>query len=212
MDYLIYGRAALEGADQDSPALDEAHWSFMDAFADRMTARGPTLSADRAAWTGSLHVVDLDDAAAARAFAVDEPYQRAGLFREHLIRRFDNRLGRTMWDFIPQADDVPFLVLADGGDALADGGAALADGGDALATGSRPQALPSPAAAARLILWGALRPAHDSLDRAGRSTGTALALSAPSEAAARGVIAAEPALLGGCTNWEIHAWQFGGRR
>jgi hypothetical protein len=37
MDYLIYGRAAVEVVDQDSPALDEAHWSYMDDFADRMT-------------------------------------------------------------------------------------------------------------------------------------------------------------------------------
>jgi hypothetical protein len=31
-------------------------------------------------------------------------------------------------------------------------------------------------------------------------------------AAARTLIAAGPALLGGHTDWEIHAWEFGGRR
>jgi hypothetical protein len=40
----------------------------------------------------------------------------------------------------------------------------------------------------------------------------ALAVLAPHEAAARTLIDAEPALLGGRTDWEIHAWEFGGRR
>lgn len=198
MDYLIYGRAAVEVVDQDSPVLDEAHWSYMDAFADRMTARGPTLSADRTAWTGSLHVVDLDDGAAARAFAVNDPYHRAGLFRDHLIRRFDNQLGRTMWDVTPAVEDVPFLILA--------------GAGDALPAQAISHAHSSPAVTTRLVLWGALRPVYDSTAQSDQSTGTALAVLAPHEAAARTLIDAEPALLGGRTDWEIHAWEFGGRR
>ena len=99
MDFLIYGRSALNaGSDSDTPHLDDAHWSYMDTFANRMTARGPTLSADRQTWTGSLHVVDLPNVEAAQAFAWNDPYHRAGLFAEHLIRHFDNRLGRAMRD------------------------------------------------------------------------------------------------------------------
>ena len=71
----------------------------MDRFAEGMVARGPTLAADRATWTGSLHIVDLPSADAAQKFVEREPYNRAGLFEEHLIRRFDNLLGRTMWEF-----------------------------------------------------------------------------------------------------------------
>ena len=41
----------------------EAHWSYMDGYADRMIARGPTLTDDGAAATGSLHIIDLPDAA-----------------------------------------------------------------------------------------------------------------------------------------------------
>ena len=56
-----------------------------------MLARGPFLAGDRATWTGSIHIVDLPSAEAAREFAEREPYNRAGLFQDHLIRRFDIR-------------------------------------------------------------------------------------------------------------------------
>jgi uncharacterized protein len=86
----------------------------MDRFADRMIARGPTLAADRETWTGSLHILDLPSAAAAREFVEHEPYNRAGLFEQHLIRRFHNLLGRTMWESAGGSDDPRFLVIADG--------------------------------------------------------------------------------------------------
>jgi hypothetical protein len=203
VDYLIYGRAAAGAGDQDDAELDEAHWSFMDAFADRLIVRGPTLSADRSAWTGSLHVVDLPDAEAARAFAVDEPYQRAGLFAEHLIRRFDNHLGRTMWDG-PRAggDDLPFLVLAEGGDGV------RSPSPSPSTAGAPPPSL-APDVAARLVAWGTLYP----VDGDGPApAGTALVLLAPDEDAVRTVLAAEPALLGGHRAAQLHAWEFGGRR
>ena len=84
----------------------------MDRFADGMVARGPTLGADRASWTGSLHIVDLPSAEAACEFVEREPYNRAGLFEQHLIRRFNNLLGRTMWEFPGAPDDTRFLVIA----------------------------------------------------------------------------------------------------
>jgi hypothetical protein len=194
MDFLIYGRRARSVADHGgNQQLNEAHWSYMDAFAARMTARGPTLSQDRQTWTGSLHVVALPNAEAARAFADNDPYHRAGLFSEHLIRTFDNRLGRTMWDFARQGTDVPFLVIADSeihrlpqADAVAPPGSALED---------------------RLIVWGTLRPVDTQ-----QSSGVALALVAPDLAAVQSLIADEPALLGGHADPEIHAWEFGGRR
>ena len=84
----------------------------MDAFADGMIARGPTLAADRETWTGSVHIVDLPSADAAREFVEREPYNRAGLFEQHVIRRFKNLLGRTMWEF-PEASAEPrFMVIA----------------------------------------------------------------------------------------------------
>ncbi len=113
MDFLVYSRSASAAADaEDDPELDERHWSYMDGFADGMTARGPTLGTDRQTWTGSLHMVDLPGSNAAREFVAREPYNRAGLFEEHFIWRFANFLGRTMWRFAVAADEPRFLVLA----------------------------------------------------------------------------------------------------
>jgi uncharacterized protein len=95
--------------------LGEAHWAYMDGFADRMIARGPTLTPDRETATGSLHILDLPDADAALAFALEEPYYRAGVFRKPLVRRWRNELGGTMWDYMSDAiDPIRFLVLGYG--------------------------------------------------------------------------------------------------
>jgi uncharacterized protein YciI len=68
-------------------ALAEAHWSYMDRFADRLLLRGPTLSGDGAEHTGSVHVVDLADRASAERFATEEPYWQAGLYRQVTVAR-----------------------------------------------------------------------------------------------------------------------------
>ena len=47
----------------------EAHWSFMDRYADRLLTRGPTLSDDGEQHTGSLHIVRLDSVAETGNFA-----------------------------------------------------------------------------------------------------------------------------------------------
>ena len=95
--------------------LIEEHWSFMDRYADAMIARGPTLTADASAATGSVHIVDLPDADAAHVFAFEEPNYRAGVYGEVLVRRWRNLLGRTMWDFAGEADgDHRFLILGHG--------------------------------------------------------------------------------------------------
>jgi uncharacterized protein YciI len=98
MEFFVYGR--------DRPSVDalrdettEAHWSFMDRYADALIARGPTLTDDGELATGSVHIVDLPDRAAAEVFAFDEPYFKAGVFAEVLVCRWRNRLGRTMWQF-----------------------------------------------------------------------------------------------------------------
>jgi len=113
IDFFIYSRAAPSAVEvEHDRALDEEHWSYMDGFADGMIARGPTLATDRATWTGSMHIVDLPSAEAAREFVEREPYNRAGLFERHMIRRFENLLGRTMWEFNGAPDEPRFLVIA----------------------------------------------------------------------------------------------------
>ncbi|WP_206794547.1 YciI family protein [Amycolatopsis sp. MtRt-6] len=91
----------------------EAHWSYMDGYADRMIARGPTLDADGTP-TGSVHVLDLPDPAAARAFAFDEPTYQAGGYRDVLLRRWRNALGKTMWDSPGEPAGYLVLGLAEG--------------------------------------------------------------------------------------------------
>jgi uncharacterized protein len=175
VNFFVYSRAASSAphGEHDS-ALDERHWSYMDRFAEGMIARGPTFDLTRETWTGSLHILELPSVDAAHEFVEREPYNRAGLFGEHLIRRFDNLLGRTMWDSPKAGDDPLFLVIA--------------------------HADPAPVTPDRLIVYGTLRALDD-----GSPAGVALALQAPDRAAVE-------SLLGGAPAWEIHAWEFGGRR
>lgn len=77
--------------------LVEKHWAYMDGYVKELTARGPTLSEDRSEATGSIHIVDLPDLAAARAFAFDEPNYRAGVYDPVLLLRYEDTLGGTMW-------------------------------------------------------------------------------------------------------------------
>jgi uncharacterized protein len=116
MDFFVYSRDA-EGtaALRDDEELLERHWSYMDAFAPSMIARGPTLGADRETATGSLHVLGLPSAEAVHEFVAREPNQRAGVYAEHLLWRFENLLGRTMWEFPRATAGEPrFLIIARG--------------------------------------------------------------------------------------------------
>ena len=83
----------------------------MDRFAASMIARGPTFGTDRRTVTGSLHVVGLPSVDAVHEFVAREPNNRAGVYAEHSVWRFENLLGRTMWEF-PGASDEPKFMLA----------------------------------------------------------------------------------------------------
>jgi uncharacterized protein YciI len=180
MEFLCYHRDR-----PDSQALRdellEAHWSYMDGYAKEMIARGPTLAGDVA--TGSVHIVDLPDPAAARAFAFDEPGYQAGVYRDVLLRRWRNVLGRTMWDFPGgRTGGNRYLVLGLGAGEAAD--LTLAYDRD------------------ELIAYGPLLS-----DDGTAWLGTAVLLRAPDPEAARAVLT--PDRYAGI---EVHPWQFGGRR
>ncbi|GAA2996264.1 YciI family protein [Streptosporangium longisporum] len=116
MEYFVYGRDR-PGAFDLKMSLNDDHWSFMDGYGRLLIARGPTLSGDGddAESTGSLHIVDLPDAEAARRFAHEEPYYRAGVFESVLLCRFRTPQGRTMWDFTEAVDGYGrFLVITTG--------------------------------------------------------------------------------------------------
>jgi uncharacterized protein YciI len=98
VEYFFYCRDSAEHSHLRD-GLAEEHWSFMDSYADRMIARGPTFTDDETAMLGSMHIVDLPDAEAARVFAYEEPCYKAGVYEKVEVYRFRNLLGRTMWDF-----------------------------------------------------------------------------------------------------------------
>lgn len=98
MEFFCYHRDRRDSAALRRELLED-HWSYMDGYATQMIARGPTLAGDGETPTGSVHMVDLPDPASARAFAFDEPNYQAGVYRDVLLRRWRNMLGRTMWDF-----------------------------------------------------------------------------------------------------------------
>jgi uncharacterized protein YciI len=179
MEFFCYhrdrpGSAALRDE------LREEHWSYMDRYAARMIARGPTLAGDTA--TGSVHILDLPDPGAARAFAFDEPNYQAGVYRDVLLRRWRSVLGRTMWDFPGGADGGRrYLVLGLGAGPAAD--LALPPGQD------------------ELIAYGPLLS-----DDGATWLGTAALLRAPGPDLARDILTP-----GRYADVEVRDWQFGGR-
>ena len=165
--------------------LVEEHWSYMDRYATQLIARGPTLAADGDTATGSVHIVDLPDPTAARAFAFDEPNYQAGVYRDVLLRRWRNTLGRTMWDFPGgRTGGNRYLVLG-------------------LGLGAEPAAdLTLPPNPDELIAYGPLLS-----DNGTTWLGTAALIRAPDPDTARAVLTPDR-----YADIEVHPWQFGGRR
>ncbi|AEM85168.1 YciI family protein [Streptomyces violaceusniger] len=163
--------------------LSEEHWSYMDRYAAEMIARGPTFADDGDTPTGSVHILGLPDPAAARAFAFDEPNYQAGAYRDVLLRRWRNVLGRTMWDFPGgRTGGHRYLVLGLGSGEAAD--------------------LVVPPGRDELIAYGPLL----SDDGTGW-LGTAVLLRAPDPDTARAVLTRDRYAA-----IEVHDWEFGGRR
>ena len=110
MEFFCYHRDR-PGSTPLRGRMVEEHWAYMDRFAATMIARGPTFTSD-GTLTGSVHILDLPDPAAARAFAFEEPGYQAGAYRDVLLRRWHNSLGRTMWDFTGSGNETSrYLVL-----------------------------------------------------------------------------------------------------
>jgi uncharacterized protein len=197
MDFFVYSRDAAGTTLRRDKELLEEHWSYMDAFAESMIARGPTLAADRETATGSLHVLGLPSVDAAREFVAREPNNRAGVYADHFIWRFENLLGRTMWEFSGAADEPRFLVIA------------RLDRDQSAGRGSRPVpegSLP-PELRERLIVYGALSTLDD-----GEPAGVALAVQAPDRDAVVALLEDERTGVDVFQDVDIHDWEFGGRR
>ena len=147
VDNFFYCRGR-SGTEALADELAEAHWSFMDGYAEAMIARGPTLTPDRTTWTGSIHMVDLPDAQAARVFAFQEPFYQAGVYDQVLVHRWRDTLGRTMWDYPAEAgDDRRFLVIGHGRAGRGGGPPGPGGGAAALVRRARPPRQVHPARA-----------------------------------------------------------------
>lgn len=179
MEFFCYHRDRPDSAALRHD-LREEHWSYMDRYAKEMIARGPTFAGDTP--TGSVHILDLPDPVAARAFAFDEPGYQAGAYRDVLLRRWRNLLGRTMWDFPGgRTGGNRYLVLGLGTGQAAD--------------------LAVPSGQDELIAYGPLLS-----DDGATWLGTAALVRAPDPDTARNVLARDR-----YADIEVHNWQFGGR-
>jgi uncharacterized protein YciI len=191
LDFFVYSRdAAGTAVRRDDEELLEEHWSYMDRFAESMIARGPTLDADRETATGSLHVLGLPSVDAVREFIALEPNNRAGVYADHFVWRFENLLGRTMWEFSGQLVEPRFLII----------------GRSYLRRRASVETLPAQLRE-RLILYGALA----TLDGA-EPAGVALAFQAPDRQDVDVLMEDERTGLGAFSEVEVHNWEFGGRR
>ncbi|MCT2589100.1 YciI family protein [Streptomyces sp. N2-109] len=180
MEFFCYHRDRSGSLALREELLEE-HLSYMDGYGAEMIARGPTMDGDREVATGSVHILDLPDAAAARTFAFGEPGYQAGVYRDVMLRRWRNTLGRTMWDFPGgPTDGSRYLVLGLGAGQAAD----LAPSGQD-----------------ELIAYGPLLS-----DDGATWLGTAALVRAPDPATARAVLTPER-----YAEIEVHNWQFGGR-
>lgn len=68
-------------------ATRPAHLEYLEAQAGKIVTGGAMLDASGQA-CGSLLIVDVEDRAAAEAFAAADPYSKAGLFESSVVRPF----------------------------------------------------------------------------------------------------------------------------
>jgi uncharacterized protein len=197
LDVFVYSRDAAGTARlRDDDELLEEHWSYMDAFAESMIARGPTFAGDRETVTGSLHILGLPSVDAAHEFVAREPNNRAGVYAAHSVWRFENLLGRTMWEFVGAADEPTFLIIA-----------CSHRGQNSESDRPVPAESLSAELRERLVVYGALGTLAD-----GEPIGVALAVQARDRETVDALLLAEEKTLGVYPNIEIHDWEFGGRR
>ncbi len=70
-----------------------AHEAYLDDHANAIMCRGPMLADDGSAQIGSVILLDIPNMAAARAFLENEPFAKAGCFRDITFHRW--RFGRV---------------------------------------------------------------------------------------------------------------------
>ncbi|MFZ2032353.1 MAG: hypothetical protein WAW53_01215, partial [Candidatus Dormiibacterota bacterium] len=111
------------------------------------------------------------------------------VYGEHMVWRFENLLGRTMWDFSSQRAEPLFLIIR-------------SQAGRAVPAEMLPTELRE-----RLVLYGALTTLEGD-----DPFGVAMVLQAADRDAVEALIEDERAGLGESSEVEVHNWEFGGRR
>jgi uncharacterized protein len=200
VEYFVYCRDR-PGSGTLRAELTEAHWSFMDGYSDGMIARGPTMTTDRKTATGSMHIVDLPDAEAARVFAFEEPNYLAGVYDDVLVRRWRNALGRTMWEFEGDpAANRRFLIIGHGTPGVDATPQALSE--------ERRRSFLDRGYADRFIARGPLLS-----DDGTAWVGTAMLVELRDRREVDAMLGDDPYVQAGLyADIEIHDWEFGGRR
>ncbi len=197
MQFFFYCRDRAD-AGATRKALLKEHWAFMRRYGDAMIARGPTMSADGRAVTGSMHMVDLPDAGAARVFAGDDPLAKGGVFDDIMVRRFYNVFGRNMWQFGGDPKNPRFLCIGEARPGTSAQGHALLD--------AQRSYLGDAGRADRVIAFGPLLGADGE-----RWEGTAILLETPDAAAAAALVLGDPAAAAKLyARSELLPWRFGG--
>ena len=196
MQFFVLGHDR-DGAGELRRSLLHPHWDFMSRYAEAMIARGPTMSPDGKSVTGSMHIVELPDAGAARVFAHEDPLAVGGVFASIDVRRFQNLAGRTMWQFAGDGAKKRFLFVGERDAAKpAPSKAALTAQRDWLGHAER---------AMNMIVIGNLLGADGAT-----WDGTVMLLEAADVAAAQAIATADP-LAEYCIRRVLHPWRFGGQ-
>jgi uncharacterized protein YciI len=133
-------------------------------------------------------------------FAFQEPFWRAGVYDQVLVRRWHNALGRTMWDYPAEpGDDRRFLVIGRGRPGVEAARQALG--------AAQRRWLAEPGHRDGVILGGPLL-----ADDGAGWVGSALLVQLRDRAAVEAMVAGAPDVRAGLhASVEIHDWQFGGR-
>jgi uncharacterized protein YciI len=93
MPQVIALRDAPGSAERRTTHL-AAHLEFVERVIDRILVAGPITDPATGAQVGSLYVLDVPDAAAARALLESDPYYAAGVWNDVRIDTFAGVAGR----------------------------------------------------------------------------------------------------------------------
>lgn len=200
MEYFFYCRDN-HGSDRLRQELAEQHWSFMDGYAEKMVARGPTLAKDGVTATGSMHIVDLPDVEAVRAFAFEEPNYKAGVYAEVMVRRWTNLLGGTMWELAVDTRDADRFLL------IGHGAFGIEASSEGLAAAHQDFTAKHPYGD-RMVVCGPLLS-----DDGSAWVGNVIAIERATRSAVEAMVENDPFAQAGLYDQvEIHNWRFGGRQ